>query len=71
MASTAPVPQPPSRFDRNTLVYLAGLACLFAGVAQEYSWGIALIVLGTLVTTVSIATSFFVTWLSVTAKEKK
>lgn len=71
MTASTPDPKPAARFDRNTLVYLAGLVCLFAGIAQEYSWGIALIVLGALVTGVSIATSFFITWLAVTAKEKK
>lgn len=53
------------RFSRNDLVYLAGLLLLFAGVAATFSWGVALLVLGAVITGVNIATSFFVTWLSV------
>lgn len=58
-------PQPQPRFSRNDQIYLAGLLFLFAGLAAEYSWGIALIVLGAVLTSVSIVTSFFVTWLSI------
>jgi hypothetical protein len=64
--------QPPApRFDRNDLVYWAGLALLFLGVGFIYGLFWAMLVLGTILTSVSIATSFFITWLAVTVKEKK
>lgn len=62
---TGPAPEKKAfRFSRNDMVYLVGLLFLFAGIAHEYSWGMALIILGAVLTSVSIATSFFVTWLS-------
>lgn len=51
-------------FNRNDLAYLAGLSLLFSGIAREFSWGMALIVIGAVVTGTGIATSFYVTWLS-------
>jgi hypothetical protein len=58
------------RFSRNDLVYWAGLLLLFTGFALVYSFGMACLVLGAVITAVNIATSFFVTWLS-TMREKK
>jgi phage shock protein PspC (stress-responsive transcriptional regulator) len=52
------------RFRGNDQIYLAGLLFLFAGLAAQYSWSVALIVIGAILTGVSIGTSFFVTWLS-------
>lgn len=60
----------PSRFNRNDLVYLAGLVLLFTGIALEYTLGWALLVTGVVLTGVSIATSFFMTWLSTSLKGK-
>lgn len=62
----SPVPAP--RFDRNTLLYWAGLCLLFGGIWLRYGLSLALIMIGALLTGVSVATSFFVTWLS--SKEK-
>jgi len=59
-----------TRFSRNDVVYFAGLLFLFAGLAVVYSWGIALIVLGAVLTGVSILSSFFVTWLSTRVSKK-
>lgn len=55
--------------DRADFVYLTGLLLLFAGIALEFSFGAALMAIGAIVTIVSIATSFFVTWLSSRAKK--
>jgi len=57
------------RFSGNVLLYPTGLGILFTGVWLHDSFALALIVIGTIVVSVSIATSFFVTWLS--AKETK
>jgi hypothetical protein len=64
MSKESRTPASASRFDRNTLVYLTGLCMLFIGLSAVYSMGIALLVVGATLTGVSIATSFFVTWLS-------
>lgn len=53
-----------TRFDRNDRVYMAGLLILFAGLANLFSIGAALAVIGGIVIFVSVASSFFVTWLS-------
>lgn len=55
--------------NRNDLVYLVGLLFLFTGIASEFSWGAALIVIGAIVTGAGIATSFYVTWLSSRTKK--
>jgi len=70
MSQTPIAPSPSPRFSRNDLVYLAGLLCLFTGLAAVYSWGVALIVLGAVLTGVSILSSFFVTWLSTRVSKK-
>ena len=67
--NSAPVPPTASRFDRNAQVYVAGLLSLFAGLAQLYSWGVALTVRGSILIGVSVASSFFVTWLSTRIKK--
>lgn len=59
-----------SRFSRNDMVYLTGLLFLFTGLVQVYGWGVALIVIGAIVTSVGIAASFFLTWLSTKVKGK-
>lgn len=51
------------RFDSNAGLYL-GLLVLFVGIAVKYSLADALIVIGAIVAAISVATSFFVTWLS-------
>jgi len=56
------------RFSRNDLLYCIGLILLFTGLTLR-SYSLALIVIGAILTGVSIATSFFVTWLSA-SKEK-
>lgn len=48
----------------QTATYVLSLAALFAGLVLVYGLGTALIVLGTIGVTVSICSSFFVTWLS-------
>jgi hypothetical protein len=63
--------KPAARFSRNDLAYWAGLLFLFVGVGLVFGWGMACLVLGAVLTAVNIATSFFVTWLAVTVKEKK
>lgn len=60
---------PPSRFDRNAQVYVVGLVFLFAGLAHLYSWGVASTVIGSILIGVSVASSFFVTWLSTRIKK--
>ena len=71
MTESIPVEKPTARFHSNDLVYPAGLVFLFAGVAWVFSLGMAFLILGAVLTLVNIATSFFVTWLAVTVKEKK
>jgi hypothetical protein len=63
--------KPAARFSRNDLVYWTGLLFLFIGAGLVFSWGMAFLILGAVLTAVNIATSFFVTWLAVTVKEKK
>lgn len=63
-------PRPQPRFSGNDQVYLAGLLLLFVGIVWEVSWGMALLVVGAILTGVSIATSFFVTWLTVRKEAK-
>ena len=62
--------RPSPRFSGNDQVYLAGLLLLFVGIGWEISWGMAFLVLGAILTGVSIATSFFVTYLAVRKQEK-
>lgn len=69
MTTPQPVKTITPRFNRNELVYVAGLLFLFSGVAVVFSLGMALLVLGAVLTGINIATSFFVTWLAV--KEQK
>ena len=71
MTESVPVQKPAARFSRNDLVYWAGLALLFLGVGFIYGFFWAMLVLGAILTSVSIANSFFITWLAVTVKEKK
>lgn len=52
------------RFSRNDYLYTCGLICLSAGVGMQFGFAIALIVSGVVLITVSVLTSFFVTWLS-------
>jgi len=49
---------------RQEILYYASLAILFAGLSLQYGLGVALIGLGAVGVAVSVATSFFVTWLS-------
>ncbi len=53
-----------SRFRRNDVFYFASLLVLFIGLFVEFGAGVALVVMGTLGVVISVATSFFVTWLS-------
>jgi hypothetical protein len=68
---SVPVEKPAARFDRNTQVYGLGLLLLGLGLTLQVGVAMALIVLGAILTGVGIATSFFITWLAVTVKEKK
>jgi hypothetical protein len=54
--------------DRNEVTYWLGLGMLFAGVALRVSTATALIVAGAIVLVTSVASSFFVTWLSAEKK---
>ncbi len=56
--------------DKNLLAYLFGLAILFYGLYLQYGWAVALIIIGSVLTSVSVATSFFVTWLSTKVASK-
>lgn len=56
--------------DKNLFAYLFGLFSLFYGLILQYGWAFALIVIGSILICVSIATSFFVTWLSSKAIKK-
>ena len=49
---------------RQEMIYYGSLAVLFIGLFWQYGFGIALIGLGAVGVAVSVATSFFVTWLS-------
>lgn len=55
--------------DRNEVTYWFGLLLLFVGLAIRVSVATALIVSGAIVLTTSVASSFFVTWLSTTEKK--
>ena len=52
------------RFSGNDLFFFSSLALLFVGLALRHGIDVALIVVGAILTTTSVATSFFVTWLS-------
>jgi hypothetical protein len=60
--------QPVTRFDRNTQIYGLGLLFLLFGLLLQWGVAIALIVVGAILIIVSIATSFFITWLTVERK---
>ena len=53
------------RFSRNDLFLFASLALLFVGLALRSGLDMALIVVGAILTGINVATSFFVTWMSV------
>lgn len=55
--------------DRNEITYWLGLLMLFTGLAIRVSVATALIVAGATVLATSVASSFFVTWLSTTEKK--
>jgi len=55
--------------DRNELAYWLGLSLLFAGLSLRVSVATALSVVGGVVVFTSVASSFFITWLS--SKETK
>ena len=52
-----------SRLDRDDAVFLAAITAIFIGVWMEFSAGWALIVLGEIVTLVSIANSYVKVWM--------
>ena len=54
----------------NEVTYWLGLGTLFVGLTRSVSLETALIVLGTVLTTVSVFNSFFVTWLSAKVNKK-
>ena len=56
--------KPDARFDSNDILFYVGLLLMGIGLAFGVSWQTALIVVGALIAGTSIATSFFVTWLS-------
>ena len=56
--------------DKNEVSYWLGLILLFIGLRQGVSTATALVVVGSILTLVSIITSFFLTWLSARGKVK-
>lgn len=52
------------RFSRNDVFYAASLLALFVGLVLQYGLSLALVVIGAVGVSTSVATSFFVTWLS-------
>jgi len=51
------------KIDLNDVIYYAGLAMLFAGLALTVSIGVALIVVGSVLAGVSLANSYVIIYL--------
>ena len=52
------------KLDANDLIYYAGLAMLFAGLAFTVSVGTALIVVGAVLAGVALTNSYALVWMS-------
>lgn len=59
-----PVATLEQRFDRNEIAFCIGLILMMIGIATLVGWGWAALITGAVLSAVSVASSFFVTWLS-------
>lgn len=57
-------PSASPRFDSNDVTYYSGLLLLGVGLAFGYSWPLALIVVGAILSAVGLLNSYLLIWLS-------